>query len=65
MEYKVRLSFLVGSSTIDIIVSGHNENDVAEQVGNMIKNGEIFCREGPHKEYFNMAHAHVNRFRIL
>lgn len=63
MEFKVRLIFLVGTASVDIIVSGANENDVAEQVGNMIKNGEIFCREGRNKEYFNMAH--VNRFRIL
>ncbi|MGG2054694.1 hypothetical protein ABFY48_09855 [Lysinibacillus pakistanensis] len=43
MEFKVRLIFLVGTASVDIIVSGANENDVAEQVGNMIKNGEIFC----------------------
>lgn len=42
MKFKVRLIFAISLTSGDIIVSGANENDVIEKIGNMIKNKEIF-----------------------
>ncbi|MFJ7953948.1 hypothetical protein ACIQZG_20820 [Lysinibacillus sp. NPDC096418] len=63
MEFKVRIVFNVGPAH-DIYVSGASENDVIEKIGNMMKNGEVFCsNEGRKKWCFNMAQ--VIQFSVL